>query len=67
MEVAIPDNVHMTKVNGGINPAFMNAFLKTWVGSYTIFLDKEPYVLSQNQKQQSIRAPRNVAVLQSEM
>ena len=60
-EVALPANIHMQQNDGAPNPPAFNGFLISWVDSYTLFVGEEPYMELNNQKQQSISAPRNAA------
>lgn len=59
--VPVPVNLHMQQTDGAHNPVVADSFFITWVGSYVLYVDDEPYVELHNQKEQSISAPENAA------
>ena len=57
----VPAHITLTNSRGAHIPIHMNEFLITWVESYTLSVNGQPYMLLNNQKQQSIFGPTGAA------
>lgn len=53
----IPANVVMTIAAGDALVPFLNNFLITWITSYTLAVNSQPYMSLANQQQQAISGP----------
>jgi len=57
----IPPHITMTNSAGNPTPALFNNFFITWVDSYTLAVNGQPHMVLNNQKQQTISGPSDVA------
>lgn len=60
-DIPITTNIRMTQASNKPNPPLRNGFSFTWLGSYTLFVNNEPYIQLHREKQHEIRAPMNAA------
>ena len=57
----IPQHITLVDEANAVVPPFQNNFFITWVASYTLLVNGQPFMRLNNQKQQSIFAPPDAA------
>ena len=57
----IPQPIRMTEAGGDVVIPNHNEFLISWVGTYTLYLNGQPYMILNNQREQSISGPAEAA------
>jgi hypothetical protein len=61
MQIPIPNHITMTHGQGVAVPPLFNNFFITWSTSYTLSVRGAPYLVLNNQKKHSLRAPAGAA------